>query len=95
MKKNKKEPIPAHFESPEDAGNFWDVHDLSDYWDQTSEADLKFNLKTRHYFIGVAPKIAQELQRIAEAQGVSTETIANLWLQEKLQEKTLQEGIKD
>lgn len=87
MKKNKKEPIPEYFESAEEAGEFWDVHDLTDYWDQTRETDLKFDLKRRHYFIGIDPRIAQELQRISEAEGISAETIANLWLQEKLQEK--------
>ena len=95
MKKNKKEPIPEHFESPEEAGNFWDVHDLADYWDQTSETDLKINLKRRHYFIGVAPRIAQELQRISEAEGVSSETMANLWLQEKLQQKIREDGVNN
>ena len=90
MKKSKKEPIPQHFESPEEAGDFWDLHDLTDYWDKTSETDLRFNLKRRHYFIGIAPKIAKELQRISEAEGVSSETMANLWLQEKLQQKIRQ-----
>lgn len=87
MKKNKREPIPEHFKSAEEAGSFWDVHDLAEYWDQTKKADLTFNLKRRHYLIGIDPRIAKELQRISEAEGVSSETIANLWLQEKLQEK--------
>ena len=34
-----------------------------------------------------AEEAAQELQRISEAEGISAETMANLWLQEKLQEK--------
>lgn len=87
MKKSKKEPIPEHFKSPEEAGDFWDLHDLTDYLDQTREADLRFNLKRRHYFIGIASKIAKDLQRVSEAEGVSSEIMANLWLQEKLQEK--------
>ncbi|MBI4690862.1 MAG: hypothetical protein HY754_11465 [Nitrospirae bacterium] len=85
MKKSKKEPIPRHFKSAEDAGEFWDTHDLSDYWDKTKEAALTFNLKKKHYFIAILPKIAKELQRISEEQGISTETVVNLWLQEKLQ----------
>ena len=92
MKKSKKDPIPQHFNSTEEAGDFWDLHDLTDYWDQTSETDLRFNLKRTHYFIGIVPKIAKELQRISEAEGVSSETMANLWLQEKLQQKMKQEG---
>jgi len=94
MKKNKKELIPEHFESAEEAGSFWDVHDLADYWDQTRQTDLTFNLKRRHYFIGIDPMIAKELQRISEAEGVSAETMANLWLQEKLQEKVRKGGMR-
>ena len=47
MKRNNKEPIPEHFESAEEAGDFWDVHDLADYWDQTRETDLS-NCSDRH-----------------------------------------------
>jgi len=90
MKRDRKEPIPEHFESPEQAGRFWDSHDLADYWDETSEADLRFNLKRRHYFIGVEPRIAKEIQSISEAEGISCETVTNLWLQEKLQQKKSQ-----
>ena len=70
-----------------------DVHDLTDYWDQTRETDLIFELKRRHYFIARDPKIAQELQRISEAEGVSAETMANLWPQEKLREKMKKSGM--
>jgi len=87
MEKNNKNPIPEHFNSAEDAGDFWDTHDLAAHWDQTKEADLRFNLKRRHYFIGIDPKIAEKVQRISEAEGISSETMVNLWLQEKLQEK--------
>ncbi len=88
MKKDNKELIPEHFASAEEAGDYWDVHDLADYWDETSEADVRFNLKSRHYLIGLAPEIAEELQKVAQAEGVSSQTIANLWLQEKLRERT-------
>jgi len=87
MAKYRKEPIPEHFQSAEEAGDFWDNHDLTDYWDQTRETDLKFGLKRRRYFIGIDPGIAKDLQHISEAEGISSETMANLWLQEKLQEK--------
>ena len=53
------EPIPEHFDSAEEAGSFWDVHDLAEYWDQTRETDLIFNLKRRHYLIGIDPRIAK------------------------------------
>ena len=37
-----KESIPEHFETAENAGEFWDTHDLVDYLDETRETDLTF-----------------------------------------------------
>jgi len=31
--KKKREPIPRHFKSIEEASEFWDTHSLADYWD--------------------------------------------------------------
>jgi hypothetical protein len=67
---------------------------MKKYWEQTRETDLTFNLKRRHHFIGIDPRIAQELQRISEAEGISAETMANLWIQEKLQEKARKGGMR-
>ena len=33
----KREPIPPHFTSLEEAAVFWDDHDLTEYWDVTQE----------------------------------------------------------
>jgi hypothetical protein len=85
MKRNKKELIPRHFKSVEDAGEFWDTHDLADYWEKTKEANLTFNLRKKHYYVAVLPNIAKKLKRVSEEQGVLIETVVNLWLQEKLQ----------
>ncbi len=42
--KHIKEPIPEHFESAKEAGDFLDVYDLPDYWDPTRETDLIFGI---------------------------------------------------
>ena len=85
MKRSKREPIPKHFKSLKEAGDFWDSHDLAEYWDKTKAADLTFNLRKKQYYIAVLPSIAKKLQRISKEQGVSVETVVNLWFQEKLQ----------
>ena len=40
MRKNsqKRDPIPKHFKSTEEAAEFWDSHDLTGFWDMTSAA---------------------------------------------------------
>ncbi len=39
--------IPKHFSSLEETGEFWDTHDLGDYWDQTKEVEMSFRPKPR------------------------------------------------
>ena len=47
MKKNKKrDPMPPADATPEEIGDFWDTHDLADYWDETEEVEIKVNLKS-------------------------------------------------
>ena len=84
MLRNKKEPIPKHFRTLEAAGDFWDTHDLGQYWDQTEEAAISFQLKRKRHLFAIEPGLARKLQAAAAARGVSPETIANLWLREML-----------
>ncbi len=84
MPRSKKKPIPKHFRTLEEAGDFWDAHDLGDYWNQTEEVPLTFRLERRCHLFAVEPALARKLHAIAAARGVSPETIANLWLREML-----------
>jgi len=84
MPRDKKEPIPRHFRTLEEAGDFWDTHDLGEYWDQTEEAAMSFRLKRRRHLFAIEPGLARRLHAVAAARGVSPETIANLWLREML-----------
>ena len=41
----KRDPMPPPDATPEEIGEFWDTHDLADYWDETEEIDFQVNLK--------------------------------------------------
>ena len=84
MPRNRKEPIPKHFRTMEEAGDFWDTHDLGEYWDQTEEASISFRLRRRRHLFAIEPGLARKIHAAAAARGVSPETIANLWLREML-----------
>lgn len=88
MAENKeiREPIPEHFMSIEEAAEFWDNHDLADYWDLTEEVEFEVNLQRRRYLVAVDPELAEKLAAEAHRRGLSTETLVNLWLNEKLQQ---------
>ncbi len=78
------DPIPKHFENIEKAAEFWDTHDLGDYWDMTKEAHFETDIQRRVFLTALEPQLAKRLSDYAHKQGVATETIVNLWLGEKL-----------
>jgi len=78
--------IPEQFATIEEAVDFWDTHDLTDHWDLIEEADFEVNLQRRRYLVAVDPELAKKLATEAHKQGLSTETLINLWLSEKLQQ---------
>ena len=77
--------IPENFESLEAAADFWDDHDFSDYWDQTSEVTFDVDVDRRVILVPLEQSLARQLADVARKQGLSTETLANLWLSERLQ----------
>lgn len=87
MGKNKqREPLPEQFATIEEAAEFWDTHDLTDYWDLTEDVDFVVNLRQSRYLVALAPELAKQLATQAYKRGLSTETLINIWLTEKLQE---------
>ena len=49
MKKDNRnrDPMPPPDATPEEIGEFWDSHDLADYWDETQEAEFQVDLKSK------------------------------------------------
>jgi hypothetical protein len=89
MEENKKsrEPIPEHFATLHEAGAFWDMHELADYWELAEEVEAGVDLKRRTYLFALAPDLAECLAKRAAQQGLSAETLIKLWLSEKLRDK--------
>ena len=83
-----RDELPEEFSSLREAGEFWDTHDSGEYEDAMTEIDLEIEISEDRIYLSVARSIAQQLRRYAHEQGVSTETLANLWLQEKLMQES-------
>ena len=88
MPKNnpKPDPIPEHFGSIEEAGEFWDTHDLTDYAELTQDADFDVDIQRREFLTALEPQLAKKLAVFARKQGITTETLINVWLAEKVKE---------
>lgn len=67
-------------------GDFWDRHDLSDFWDKTRSVRADVRLESEESFYAIGKGLSQTIQQAAKERGVSPHTLVNLWLQEKLRE---------
>jgi hypothetical protein len=71
----------------EEIGEFWDTHDLADYWDQTKPVEFEVELKSETTLFALESSLSSRIRELAIQRGVSPETLLNLWVQEKLQEE--------
>lgn len=86
--KVKRKPVPKHFANIDEAADFWDKHDLSDYLDSTKEVNFDVDIQRRVFLTALEPQLAKRLTDIARKQGITTETLINVWLTEKMEETT-------
>ena len=84
MSENKK--IPG-FKSYEEMAEFWDTHDLADYWEQTEPAEFEISPQARRrYLVSLDRNLLLRIQEMARIRGLTTETLVNLLLEEHLSE---------
>ncbi len=67
-----------------EAGEFWDDHDLGEVWEQTTPVEIEVDLQSERILFSVESELAHRIEKLARARGVSSETLVNLWLQEKV-----------
>jgi hypothetical protein len=82
----KRDPLPTDFHSLEEFWAFWDTHSTADYEDMMEEVDGRVDLHSSKIYCAVAKDVMTQVRAQARRQGVSTETLINLWLQEKAAE---------
>ncbi len=91
MPKNnrKRDPIPEQFASVEQAAEFWDTHDLTDYEDVWREVDFKVKSKPRQGLqVKLGPKIANEIAKRAKAKSMRLDALVNQVLKDYLKRAT-------
>ena len=76
--------LPENFDTLEDFWAFWDTHSSADYEDLMESVEVDINLISSKMYCAIAKDLLSEVRTQARQQGVSTETLINLWLREKL-----------
>ncbi|MFH1906401.1 MAG: CopG family antitoxin [Chloroflexota bacterium] len=70
----------------EEMADFWDTHSLADYDDQTCEVEMTFDPSARRTYVGIEPELLDDLRWVAHQRRVSTQTLINLWLRQRVDE---------
>ncbi|RKZ36582.1 MAG: hypothetical protein DRQ49_17720 [Gammaproteobacteria bacterium] len=87
--KTLKDPIPATFETYEEMADFWDTHDVTDYEEYLTPVEINVSTHPKHqYVITLSDSLDTAFRKIQQKEGVSLNTLINLWVQEKLQQYT-------
>lgn len=83
-----RDVLPENFNSLEEFWNFWDTHSSADYEDFMEPVDADITLSSRKLYCAIAKDLLDQVRIYAGEQGVSAETLINLWIKEKLLSKS-------
>jgi hypothetical protein len=83
-KESKNRSSISNAKSYWEIGEFWDTHDLTDYWDKTRAAEFDVDIQAEVTYYAIDRELSDGLQRLSEQRGISPETLLNLWVQENL-----------
>ena len=73
--------------SYKEIGEFWETHDLAEYWEQTQPVEFELDIQSEVTYYPLDTSLSARVRSMAKQRGVSPETLLNLWVQEKLQER--------
>jgi hypothetical protein len=90
MKKSKSSISKAR--SYAEIGDFWDKHDLSDFWSKTRKVKFEVVLEPEATYYPIAKDLSEKIESEARKQGVSSGTLVNLWLEQKIKEQRSTRG---
>ncbi len=83
MTKSKSKNLPT-VGSLNELVEFFDTHDMGEYWDQMPEAHFDVNIKRRKHVVAIDEEIMVKLTEIAKSRNVSSQKLINSWLKEKI-----------
>lgn len=83
-KKKDIDPIPEEFEGYEEAAEFWDTHDTTDYPDAFRTVEVDSEFRRRHYEVELEEEVIRKLRAQARQKGVTVSRLASDLLREQL-----------
>ena len=83
--KQKQRTIPE-FASREEAAEFWDTHDIADYWDELKPVKVKFSESIDHaVIVRFDLDTFNELLELARERGIFVDALIQRWIMERME----------
>ena len=82
--KKKIDPIPEKFSTYEEAAEFWETHDTTDYLKDSRPVKVVSEFRERRCQIEIDESIARVLRTTARKKGLTASRLANDLLRQKL-----------
>jgi predicted HicB family RNase H-like nuclease len=83
-KQKQIDPLPEEFASYEEAAEFWDTHDTTDYLDSFETVTLEAELKRRRYEVEIDGELMRALAEQAQKRGIAVSQLVSEMLKEKI-----------
>ena len=83
MARSKAQEVPLP-KKLDELVEFFETHDMSDYWDRMPEAHFEVEIKKRTHLVAIDEDIADQITAIAKSKKTSSESLVNSWLKEKI-----------
>lgn len=83
-KQKQIDPLPEEFASYEEAAEFWDTHDTTDYLDSFETVAAQAEFKRRRYEVEIDEELMKALAEQAQKRGIAVSQLVSEMLKEKI-----------
>jgi predicted DNA binding CopG/RHH family protein len=74
--------------SEDEIAEFWETHDVSDYWDRMEEVKEKFIVRPKKAIsMRLDEKTITQLKVISRRKGIGYQTLIRMWIKERLEQE--------
>ncbi len=73
------------FKTYEEAAEWFDTHDMSDYEDEMKPVDFQFDLRKNREWVELEREIAKSVRKLAKKQNIPTRKLVNELLRDRLE----------
>ena len=78
------------FRTEQEESDFWDVHDSTDYVDETDAVDVTFvdaRPAMKQISLRLEPSVIDQLKSVAAGKGIGYQTMIRMWVMERLRQE--------